>query len=156
MVWACLCKASWVGVWPQTIFHGKGLLEEGAQQESHPEQSGEMDNLKHLALHHLFRVINISGHKCQGFESLVGLLYRWSKCLTTAETQEKLKPLQSEIVLKPVALWTLPSGLLFAHRFPLLCYFPSLQLQLLSPWYKLFHVSVSAAGSLSASKKPLL
>lgn len=41
--------------------HGKGLSEEETQQESHSEQSGEMDDLKYLAPGHLFRLINVSG-----------------------------------------------------------------------------------------------
>lgn len=164
MVWACLYKGSWVGCVTTDYSHGKGLSEEETQQESHSEQSGEMDDLKYLAPGHLFRLINVSGAVDIKVRDLSGLWLssidkmsaQHLQFLIMAETQEKLKPLQSEIGLKLVVLWFLPSELLFAHRFPLLCYFPSLHLQLLSPWYKLLHVSVSAAGSLRISKEPLL
>lgn len=112
MVWACLCKASWVWCLITDYSLGKGLLEEGTQQESHPEQSGEMDDLKYLAAGHLFRVINVSGAVDINVRDLSGL---WLssidemsaqplQSLIMAKTQEKLKPLQSEIGLKLVAL----------------------------------------------------
>lgn len=146
--------AGW-GVWAQTILMARPYQKQEHSWESEPASSGETMALpgnlnfcfKYLALGHVVIVTNDSGAPGMKAACDSPLQVKWAVSLFTASAP--LKPFAAWKWAK--ALWSLSPKHCLACNFPPTGYFPSLHLQLLSPWHKhLFYQCQLQAASVPA------